>query len=63
MPIGPNIFVAEDVFFCDVLRILLSDFDEGLKQPSLGIEERSCAIAMFVIIMRAEICWPTDFVT
>ena len=42
MPIGPKLCVATEVFFCDVLRILLSDFDEGLKQPILDIEERSC---------------------
>ena len=54
MPIGPKLCVAREVFFCDVLRILLSEFDEDPKEPSLDIEERSCVIAMFVIIMSAE---------
>ena len=46
--------MANVVFFCDVLRILLSEFDEDPKEPSLDIEERSCVIAMLVIIMGAE---------
>ena len=53
-PLGPKLCVASQVFKRDVLRILLSDFDEGSKQTSLGIKERSCASSMFVIIMRAE---------
>ena len=32
----------------------MSEFDEGLKEPSLDIKERSCVIGMFVIIMSAE---------
>ena len=32
-------------------------------EPSLGIKERSCGIGMFVIIMSAEICCRTDFIT
>ena len=49
-----NIYVATAVFFCHVLRILMSEFNEGLKEPSLGIKERCCVIGMFVIIMSAE---------
>ena len=49
-----NIYVAREVFFCHVLRILMSEFNEGLKEPSLGIKERCCVIGMFVIIMSAE---------
>ena len=30
---------ANAVFFCYVLRIELSDFDEGQDKPSLGIKE------------------------
>ena len=55
--------VASDVFFCYVLRVLLSEFHEGLKEPSLGIKERCCVIGMFVIIMSATICCRTDFVS
>ena len=47
-----NIYVAREVFFCHVLRILMSEL--GLKEPSLGIKERCCVIGMFVIIMSAE---------
>ena len=54
MPIWSKLCVASAVFFCDVLRILLSEFDEDSKEPSLGVEERSCVIGMFVIIMSAE---------
>ena len=36
-----KLFVASDVFFCHVLRILLSEFDEGQDKPSLGTKE-SC---------------------
>ena len=49
-----NIYVARDIFFCHVLRIHMSEFDEGPKEPSLGSKERSCVIGMFVIIMSAE---------
>ena len=52
--IKAKLCVARTVFFCHVLRILLSEFDEDLKEPSLGIKERSCVIGMFVIIMSAE---------
>ena len=50
----PKLFMARAVFFCHVLRIHPSEFDEDPKEPSLDIEERSCVIAMFVIIMSAE---------
>ena len=30
---------ANAVFFCHVLRILLSDFDKGQHKPSLGTKE------------------------
>ena len=46
--------MASRVFKRDVLRILLSDFDEGSKETSLGIKERSYANGMFVFIMMAE---------
>ena len=63
LALGPRLCVAREVFFCDVLRILLSEFDEGLNEPSLGIRERFCVISMFVIIMSAEIYWSKDFIT
>ena len=61
--IKAKLCVARAVFFYHVLRILLSEFDEDLKEPSLGIKERSCVIGMFVIIMSAEICCRIDFVS
>ena len=62
-PLKARLCVASDAFFYNVLRMLPSEFDEGLKEPSLGIKERCCVIGMFVIIMSAEIsCW-IDFVS
>ena len=55
MPIGSNIFVVMEVFFCDVLRVLLSEFDEIQKQTSLDIKVSCCASGMSVIIMSAEL--------
>ena len=54
MHIKARLFMASDAFFYHVLRILLSEFNEDLKEPSSGIKERSCVIGMFVIIMSAE---------
>ena len=54
MPIGPNIFMAEEVFFCNVLSILTSEFDESQKQTSLGTKVSHCVNGMSVIIMGAE---------
>ena len=54
MPIGPNMFVAMEVFFCDVLRIDIPEFFEGIKEESLGMEEKSCVVTMSIIIMIAE---------
>ena len=31
----------------------MSDFDEDLNEPSLGIRDRSCVIGMFVIPRRS----------
>ena len=53
-PLKAQLFMARRSFKCNVLRILLSEFDEDIKEPSLGVEERSCVIAMSVIIMGAE---------
>ena len=54
MPIGPNIFMAMEVFFCHVLRILTSEFDKSQEQTSLGIKVSCCASGMSVVIMSAE---------
>ena len=62
MPIGPNIFVAEEVFFCDVLRILMSDLDKSQEQTSLGIKVSCCVSGMSVVIMGAEPSGGTYFV-
>ena len=53
-PLKARLCVASGAFFCHVRKIHMSEFDEGLKEPSLGIKERSCVIGMFVIIMSAE---------
>ena len=37
-PTRAKLFVASDVFFCHVLRIELSDLDEGQDKLSLGIK-------------------------
>ena len=62
-PFKGKLCVAREAFFCHVFGIHMSEFDEGLKEPSLGIKERSYVIGMFVIIMSAEICWRKDFVS
>ena len=49
-----RLFMASDAFFCHVLRIIMSEFDEDPNKPSLGIKERTCVIGMFVITMSAE---------
>ena len=54
MPIGPNIFVAMEVFLCHVLKILTSDLDKSQEQTSLGIKVSCCASGMSVVIMGAE---------
>ena len=56
-PLRANIFMAERVFKCDVLRILLSEFDKGQEQTSLGIKVSCCASGMSVVISGAEIHW------
>ena len=59
----PKLCVAREVFFCHVLRIHLSEFDEDPNKLSLDVKERSCVITMFVIIMNAEISCRTGFVS
>jgi hypothetical protein len=54
MPIGPNIFMAMEVFVCDMLRILTSDLDKSQEQTRLGIKVSCCASGMSVVIMSAE---------
>ena len=61
-PLGPKLCMASRVFKRDVLRILMSDLDDGQEKHTLGIKERSCVNAMFIIIMSAEICWRIGFV-
>ena len=63
MPIGPNIFVAEDIFFCHVLRILSSEFNKSQEQTSLGIKVSCCASCMSVVIIGAEPSGRTAFIT
>ena len=53
-PLKARLCVASGAFFCHVLRILLSEFDEAQNKPSLGIKERSCVIGMSVVIVSAE---------
>ena len=52
--LGAKLFMARRCFKCNVLMILLSEFDKDLKEPSLDVEDRSCVIVMSVIIMSAE---------
>ena len=49
-----KLFMARRCFKYNVLRILLSDLDEIQEKHTSGINERSCVIAMSVIIMSAE---------
>ena len=62
MPLGANIFVANGVFKCDMLRILLLQFHEGLEEHTLGTKERSSASAMSLVIMGAAPRRGNDFV-
>ena len=62
MPMGPNIFVAMEVFFCHVLRILTSEFDKSQEQTSLGVKVSCCASGMSVVIMGTEPSERTGFV-
>ena len=55
MPLGAKLFMAEEVFNRDELRILLSEFDKSQDVTSLGIKVSCCAIGMSVVIMGAEI--------
>ena len=55
--------MAKEVFFCCVLRIDMSEFDEDLKEPGSYIDLRSCVSGMFVIITSAEPSRRIDFVT
>ena len=63
MPIGAKLFMAEEVFFCDVLRILMSDLDKSQEEPSLGINDSCCASGMSAVIMGAEHGGQTGFIT
>ena len=60
-PLKARLCVASGAFFCHVLRILLSEFNEDPNKPSLGIKERSHVVGMFVIIMSAEHDYRIDF--
>ena len=51
-PLGPKLSMVRRVFKCDVLKILLSDFDDGLKEHTSCTKERSCVRTMSVVIMR-----------
>ena len=62
MPMGPNIFMAMEVFFCHVLRIMTSEFDKSQEQTSLGIKVSCCASGMSVVIVSAEPSGQTGFV-
>ena len=52
--LGPKLCMASRAFKRDKLRILLSDFDKGQKQTSLGTKEMPCVIGMSIVIMGAE---------
>ena len=54
-PLKANIFMTRTCFKCNVLMILLSEFDEGQKQTSLGIKVSCCAGGISVVVIGAEI--------
>ena len=54
--------MASGCFRRDVLRILLSEFDEGQEEPSLGIILGPSGSPMSIIILSAEPRWWTGFV-
>ena len=58
--LGAKLFMARRCFKCNVLRILLSEFEEGPKQTSLGIKVSCFANGMSVVIMGAEHSLWTD---
>ena len=58
----PKLCVASGCFRRDVLRIVLSDFDEGQEEPSLGIILGLSDSLMSIIILSAEPRWWTGFV-
>ena len=62
MPIGPKLCVAMEVFFCEVLQILTSEFGKSQEQTSLGIKVSCCASGMSVVIMSAEPSEQTSFI-
>ena len=53
-PLRAKLLMAERVFKCDVLRIVLSDFDKRQDLLSLGVKVSCCASGMYVVIMGAE---------
>ena len=55
--------MARGCFKHDVLRIYLSEFDEGQEEHSSGIRLGSSDSPMFIIITSAEPSWSTGFVT
>ena len=58
-PLRANIFMAEEPFNRDELRILLSEFDKSQEQTALGIKDSCCASGMSVVIMGVEHGWIT----
>ena len=52
-PLRAKPFMAGGVFNRVVPRILLSEFDEGQEQTSLGVKVSCCASGMSVVIMCA----------
>ena len=59
--LGPKLCVAMTAFNRDILRILMSDFNQGQKETSLGTKERPCVIGMSVVIMDVEHSASTGF--
>ena len=62
-PFGAKLFMARRCFKCNVLRILLSEFDESQKETSLGIKVSCCVGGMSVVIMGEEHDWWTGFLS
>ena len=59
---GPKLCVASGCFRRDVLRILLSESDEGQEEPSSGIILGLSDSPMSIVILSAEPRWGTGFV-
>ena len=59
---GPKLSMAGAAFKHEMLRIVLSDFDEGQEKPTTGVILGSSDSPMSVVILSAEPSWRTGLV-